>query len=184
MRDRRWSAESRKLHSAVLQSRRLVSLSRGDQLSVRAILAQVASRARIVARRVVWQLRADGPAGSLALETVQQRTVRRQPDNVTIAGESAGGTAVLAHFVARSSGGLFRRAILESGSFALTQRSLAERRQFAGGRQAIGNPCSVNIAVSLSIGARWTHCLTPLQMERKGSRAPLSVVRLSLGRVP
>jgi para-nitrobenzyl esterase len=47
------------------------------------------------------------------------------PDNVTIAGESAGGTAVLAHLVSRSSRGLFRRAIVESGSFALTQQSLA-----------------------------------------------------------
>jgi para-nitrobenzyl esterase len=46
-------------------------------------------------------------------------------DNVTIAGESAGGTAVLAHMVSRRSRGLFRRAIVESGSFALTQRSLA-----------------------------------------------------------
>jgi para-nitrobenzyl esterase len=46
-------------------------------------------------------------------------------DNVTIAGESAGGTAVLAHLVSRSSRGLFRRAIVESGSFALTQQSLA-----------------------------------------------------------
>src|SRR6202047_3606179 len=47
------------------------------------------------------------------------------PDNVTIAGESAGGTAVLAHLVSGSSRGLFRRAIVESGSFALTQQSLA-----------------------------------------------------------
>jgi para-nitrobenzyl esterase len=47
------------------------------------------------------------------------------PDNVTIAGESAGGTAVLAHLVSRSSRGLFRRAIVESGSFALMQQSLA-----------------------------------------------------------
>jgi para-nitrobenzyl esterase len=47
------------------------------------------------------------------------------PDNVTIAGESAGGTAVLAHLVSRSSRGLFRRAIVESGSFALTQQPLA-----------------------------------------------------------
>jgi para-nitrobenzyl esterase len=46
-------------------------------------------------------------------------------DNVTIAGESAGGTAVLAHLVSRSSRGLFRRAIVQSGSFALTQQSLA-----------------------------------------------------------
>jgi para-nitrobenzyl esterase len=46
------------------------------------------------------------------------------PDNVTIAGESAGGTAVLAHLVSRSSRGLFRCAIVESGSFALTQQPL------------------------------------------------------------
>jgi hypothetical protein len=39
VRDRRWSAESRKLHSAVLQSPRLASLLRGDQFSVRAIRA-------------------------------------------------------------------------------------------------------------------------------------------------
>jgi para-nitrobenzyl esterase len=54
------------------------------------------------------------------------------PDNVTIAGESAGGTAVLAHLVSRSSRGLFRRAIVESGSFALTQQSLASAE--AGGQ--------------------------------------------------
>ena len=47
------------------------------------------------------------------------------PDDVTIAGESAGGTAVLARLVFRGSRGLFRRAIVESGSFALTQQSLA-----------------------------------------------------------
>jgi len=47
------------------------------------------------------------------------------PDNVTIAGESAGGTAVLAHLVSRGSRGLFHRAIVQSGSFALTQQTLA-----------------------------------------------------------
>lgn len=47
------------------------------------------------------------------------------PHNVTIAGESAGGLAVLAHLVSRSSRNLFQRAIVESGSFALTQRTLA-----------------------------------------------------------
>jgi para-nitrobenzyl esterase len=47
------------------------------------------------------------------------------PHNVTIAGESAGGLSVLAHLVSRGSRGLFQRAIVESGSFALTQQSLA-----------------------------------------------------------
>jgi para-nitrobenzyl esterase len=46
------------------------------------------------------------------------------PRNVTIAGESAGGVAVLAHMVSPGSRGLFQQAIVESGSFAPTQLSL------------------------------------------------------------
>jgi para-nitrobenzyl esterase len=46
-------------------------------------------------------------------------------DNVTIAGQSSGGLSVLVHMVSRSSRGLFHRAIVQSGSFALTQQSLA-----------------------------------------------------------
>jgi para-nitrobenzyl esterase len=46
------------------------------------------------------------------------------PDNVTIAGQSAGGLSVLAHLVSHGSRGLFQRAIVQSGAFALNQVSL------------------------------------------------------------
>jgi para-nitrobenzyl esterase len=48
------------------------------------------------------------------------------PHRVTIAGQSAGGVAVLAHVVSRRSRGLFQRAIVESGAFALDQEALAD----------------------------------------------------------
>jgi carboxylesterase type B len=62
-----------------------------------------------------------------ALRWVQSNIGRfgGDPHNVTIAGRSSGGTSVLAHLVSRGSRGLFHRAIVQSGSFALTQQSLA-----------------------------------------------------------
>jgi para-nitrobenzyl esterase len=48
------------------------------------------------------------------------------PHNVTIAGESAGGLSVLAQMVSPGARGLFQKAIIQSGSFALNQRPLAE----------------------------------------------------------
>ena len=47
------------------------------------------------------------------------------PQNVTIAGQSAGGLSVLAQMVSPGARGLFQRAIVQSGTFALTQRPLA-----------------------------------------------------------
>jgi para-nitrobenzyl esterase len=75
-----------------------------------------------------------GPSGNYGLMDQQaamrwvQRNIREfggDPYNVTIAGQSAGGLSVLAHLVSPGSRGLFQRAIVESGSFALTQQSLA-----------------------------------------------------------
>jgi len=83
--------------------------------------------------------RPGGPSGNYGLMDQQaalrwvQRNIREfggDPDNVTIAGQSAGGLSVLAHLVSPDSRGLFNRAIVQSGAFALTQLSLASAEAF------------------------------------------------------
>jgi para-nitrobenzyl esterase len=80
-----------------------------------------------------------GPAGNYGLMDQQAalRWVRRNisqfggdPHNVTIAGQSAGGVSVLAHMVSPTSRGLFERAIVQSGAFALNQLPLAPAEEF------------------------------------------------------
>jgi para-nitrobenzyl esterase len=67
-----------------------------------------------------------------ALRWVQQNIARfgGDPHKVAIAGQSAGGLSVLAHLVSRGSRGLFQRAIVQSGAFALTQLPLAAAEAF------------------------------------------------------
>ena len=63
-----------------------------------------------------------------ALRWVKRNVARfgGDPHNVTIAGQSAGGVSVLDLLVSRRSRGLFQRAIVQSGAFALTQQPLAD----------------------------------------------------------
>ena len=79
--------------------------------------------------------RPGGPTGNYGLmdQIAALRWVGRNiaqfggdPHNVTIAGESSGGVSVLDLLVSHRSRGLFQRAIVQSGAFALTQQPLAD----------------------------------------------------------
>jgi para-nitrobenzyl esterase len=83
--------------------------------------------------------RPGGPAGNYGLMDQQAalRWVKHNigqfggdPDRVTIAGQSAGGVSVLAQLVSPGARGLFQRAIVQSGAFALNQLPLADAEAF------------------------------------------------------
>ena len=81
----------------------------------------------------------DGSSGNLGLldQQAAMRWVRRNiaafggdPDDVTIAGESAGGGSVCFHLASPTAAGLFGRAVIQSGAFDLTLLN-----------QSAGGPC-------------------------------------------
>ena len=96
---------------------------------------------------------ADGPDGATgnfgyqdqqaALRWVQRNIGQfgGDPQNVTIAGHSAGGLSVLAQLSSPGAKGLFQRAVIQAGAFALQQQSLAEAEQ-AGQASAVALGCA------------------------------------------
>ena len=86
-----------------------------------------------------------------------QRNIRRfggERDNVTIAGESAGGLSVLTHLASPLSEGLFHKAIVQSGTYAATQvaqdvaEEAGERFADAAGCADQGTACLRELPVS------------------------------------
>ena len=98
-----------------------------------------------------------GPSGDYGLMDQQaalrwvQRSIRGfggDPRDVTLFGESAGGLSTLAQVASPAARGLFQRAIVESGSYSLTQQSLASAES-AGAAFAAKVGCATNTATCL-----------------------------------
>jgi para-nitrobenzyl esterase len=98
-----------------------------------------------------------GPSGDYGLLDQQaalrwvQRNIRGfggNPGNVTVFGESAGGLSTLSQLVSPGARGLFQHAIVESGTYALTQASLASAES-AGAAFAAKVGCASNTAACL-----------------------------------
>jgi para-nitrobenzyl esterase len=85
------------------------------------------------------------------------------PERITIFGESAGGQSVMAHLAAPSSRGLFQRAIIESGAYAITGASVDRAAAEATGLRfatAVGCP---------DAGSECLRALTVAQIQAKGT---------------
>jgi para-nitrobenzyl esterase len=98
-----------------------------------------------------------GPSGDYGLMDQQaalrwvQRDIRGfggDPRNVTLFGESAGGLSTLAQLVSPGASGLFQRAIVESGTYDLSQPTLADAES-EGAAFAAQVGCATNTAACL-----------------------------------
>ena len=133
-----------------------------DQLPARRARVPGPSGARPPPRGPGRQLRADGPDRGPA--TGSGSNIARfggDPHNVTIAGQSAGGVSVLALLVSHRARGLFQRAIVQSGAFALTQQPLADA-EAAGEAFATQAGCPDQTA----------RCLRQLSVDSSGQQLP------------
>jgi para-nitrobenzyl esterase len=93
------------------------------------------------------------------------------PHNVTLFGESAGGLSVLAQLTSPSARGLFQRAIVESGTYDMTQPSLASAES-SGAAFAATVGCTENTAASTAACLRRLPVSSILQTENTGGYYP------------
>ncbi|KZM77108.1 carboxylesterase/lipase family protein [Cellulosimicrobium sp. I38E] len=114
-----------------------------------------------------------GPTGNFGYQDQQAalRWVRENvaqfggdPGNVTIAGQSAGGLSVLAQLASPGAKGLFHRAVIQSGAFALEQQTLAEAEE-AGRASAVAVGCADQSA----------DCLRQVPVDVLVANAPVSI---------
>jgi para-nitrobenzyl esterase len=121
-----------------------------------------------------------GPAGDYGLMDQQAalRWVQRNiggfggdARDVTLFGESAGGLSVLAQLASPSARGLFQRAIVESGTYDLAQRSLASAES-SGAAFAATVGCAGSTAASTAACLRRLPVSTVLETENAGGYYP------------
>ncbi|MGA3116733.1 MAG: carboxylesterase family protein [Syntrophobacteraceae bacterium] len=94
-----------------------------------------------------------------------QRNIKNfggNPNNVTIFGESAGGLSVHVQLTSPLAAGLFQRAIIESGAYALYASELATDTTALATAEAWGKTLAKNIGCAAKTAAKTAACLRAL----------------------